>query len=362
MPLGSSFKSSTVWNPIIEKMECLLAGWQIVYLSKGGRLAMLKSTLSSLPTYFLSLFICPVSVANRLERLQRNFLWGDSGEAFEHHLVGWDVVCSPIKDGGLGNRKLLDFNRALLGKWLWRFGLEETRLWCCVLVAKHGLNLGWGVGGGGLMVVDYGRVLWVFGIFLSSVWGFGWKLAIVSVCGMIIGVVRLPWKSYFWFYLGVLQTVGQLLLLFIFVRMIELSGMYLLFETLMIGYWMVLRHFFTISTSMFLWTRIMMSFGGGWRRVVSLILNLSIMLFTIILGWISLGRVFGVLKLLEGFAFLWSAAWNRILTCDNLMCRGYSMHSWCCMCRCSGESVDHLLIHCTMVGVLWSYVFRSFGV
>jgi hypothetical protein len=96
--------------------------------------------------------------------------------------------------------------------------------------------------------------------------------------------------------------------------------------------------------------------------VVSLILNLSIMLFTIILGWISLGRVFGVLKLLEGFAFLWSAAWNRILTCDNLMCRGYSMHSWCCMCRCSGESVDHLLIHCTMVGVLWSYVFRSFGV
>jgi hypothetical protein len=117
---------------------------------------MLKSTLSSLPTYFLSLFICPVSVANRLERLQRNFLWGDSGEAFEHHLVGWDVVCSPIKDGGLGNRKLLDFNRALLGKWLWRFGLEETRLWCCVLVAKHGLNLGWGVGGGG------GGVSWLW--------------------------------------------------------------------------------------------------------------------------------------------------------------------------------------------------------
>uniref|UniRef100_A0A2N9IA19 DRBM domain-containing protein n=1 Tax=Fagus sylvatica TaxID=28930 RepID=A0A2N9IA19_FAGSY len=107
-----------------------------------------------------------LSVANRLERLQRNFLWGDSGEAFEHHLVGWDVVCSPIKDGGLGNRKLLDFNRALLGKWLWRFGLEETRLWCCVLVAKHGLNLG--------------------------MWGFGWGMAIVSVCGMIIGVVRLP--------------------------------------------------------------------------------------------------------------------------------------------------------------------------
>lgn len=76
MPLGSSFKSLVVWNPIIEKMERSLAGWKRLYLSKGGRLTLLKSTLLNLPTYFLSLFTIPVSVANRLERLQRNFLWG----------------------------------------------------------------------------------------------------------------------------------------------------------------------------------------------------------------------------------------------------------------------------------------------
>ena len=38
-------------------------------LMKGGRLMLLKSTLSSLPTYFLSLFTIPKAVAARLESI-----------------------------------------------------------------------------------------------------------------------------------------------------------------------------------------------------------------------------------------------------------------------------------------------------
>ena len=55
MPLGASHQSPTVWNPILEKFERKLAGWKKMYLSKGGRLMLLKSTLSNLPTYYLSL-------------------------------------------------------------------------------------------------------------------------------------------------------------------------------------------------------------------------------------------------------------------------------------------------------------------
>ena len=73
-------------------------------------------------------------MANRIERLQRDFLWGDS----KTHLVGWDKVCAPLKNGGLGVRKLTTFNKALLGKWLWQFMIEETRFWRWVVAQVWG--------------------------------------------------------------------------------------------------------------------------------------------------------------------------------------------------------------------------------
>ena len=57
MPLGTLFKIASIWNPILEKMEKKLLGWKRLYLSKDGRLTLLKSTLSSLPTYFFYLFL-----------------------------------------------------------------------------------------------------------------------------------------------------------------------------------------------------------------------------------------------------------------------------------------------------------------
>ena len=56
-------------KPILEKMERRLAEWKRLYLSKGGRVTLIKSTLSNFPTYFLSLFPIPAIVANRIEKL-----------------------------------------------------------------------------------------------------------------------------------------------------------------------------------------------------------------------------------------------------------------------------------------------------
>ncbi|XP_050281163.1 uncharacterized protein LOC126722032 [Quercus robur] len=101
MPLGTSYKTAFIWNPILERMEKKLACWKQLYLSKGGRLTLLKSTLSSLSTYYLSLFTVPKAVVMRLERIQRNFLWGFSTEFFKYPLVAWEKVCLPRELGGL---------------------------------------------------------------------------------------------------------------------------------------------------------------------------------------------------------------------------------------------------------------------
>lgn len=79
---------------MVEKFESWLAGWKKQCLSKAGRLNLIKSTLSSLPTYFLTVFPIPVSVAKRLEKLERDFLWEGMLEERKYHLVKWDIRCA----------------------------------------------------------------------------------------------------------------------------------------------------------------------------------------------------------------------------------------------------------------------------
>lgn len=47
------------------------------------------------------------------------------GSEFKFQLVNWFSICQPIQLVGLGVRKLLIFNEALLGKWLWPFVAER---------------------------------------------------------------------------------------------------------------------------------------------------------------------------------------------------------------------------------------------
>ena len=62
LPLGAPYKSTRVWDVVEERFKKRFSLWKRQYLSKGGRLTLLKSTLSSLPTYFLSLFVIPKRV------------------------------------------------------------------------------------------------------------------------------------------------------------------------------------------------------------------------------------------------------------------------------------------------------------
>ena len=86
----------------------------------------------------------PKSVARRLEKLQRDFLWGGGNGEKKAHLVNWEVVCVDKEKGGLGLRKLARLNKALLGKWIWRFACAKEELWKKVLEAKYGQeDFGW---------------------------------------------------------------------------------------------------------------------------------------------------------------------------------------------------------------------------
>jgi hypothetical protein len=60
-------------------MSRRLAPWKRAHLSKGERVTLIKSTLSNMPTYMLSLFPILAYVAKRIEKIQQDFLLDLSG-------------------------------------------------------------------------------------------------------------------------------------------------------------------------------------------------------------------------------------------------------------------------------------------
>ena len=136
LPLGAPHRSLTVWDGVEERMRKNLARWKSQDISKGGRITLIRSTLASMPIYYMSMFSMPRKVRLRLEHIQRDFLWGGGALEKKPHLVRWSLVCLEKSNGGLGVKCLSILNKALLCKWSWRFALTVFKdawvkdVWC----------------------------------------------------------------------------------------------------------------------------------------------------------------------------------------------------------------------------------------
>ena len=60
--------------------------------------------------------------------------------------------------------------------------------------------------------------------------------------------------------------------------------------------------------------------------------------------------------------FAWEATWGKVLTLDRLQRRGWQFPNRCFLCGCEEETVNHILLHCTVVRVLWEIVLVLFGI
>lgn len=124
LPIGGNSSRLSFWNPIIQRMEKKLSTWRGKLMSMGGRLTLIKSSLSNLPLYYMSLFPVPQSIINRITRIQRQFLWCKNSESHAMAPIKWETVQLPRKLGGLSVGNLLHRNLALLFKWAWRLFSE----------------------------------------------------------------------------------------------------------------------------------------------------------------------------------------------------------------------------------------------
>ena len=53
--MGGNPTRKTFWELVLTKVAKRLDGWKRAFLSRGGRLTLIRSVLSSLPIYYLSI-------------------------------------------------------------------------------------------------------------------------------------------------------------------------------------------------------------------------------------------------------------------------------------------------------------------
>ncbi|RVW19587.1 hypothetical protein CK203_115953 [Vitis vinifera] len=240
-------------------------------------------------------------VVRRLEKVQRDFLWGGGNMEGKIHLVKWEVVCTDKDKGGLGLRKLALLNKALLGK----VDMEEGLDW---RPKKANGAVGVGVWKEILKESEWCWDNMIFRVGKATRSDFG------QMCG--VQNQRCPTV----FLISLLDLVGDFLHI--------LRG-----------------HKPSLEEDSVLWRQ----GRSGQFRVKE---AYSLLTKSDDTGFPS--RSIWVARVPTKVAFFaWEATWGKVFTLDRLQRRGLQLPNRCFLCRCEEESVNHILIHCTVVRALW---------
>ncbi|XP_042009092.1 uncharacterized protein LOC121757643 [Salvia splendens] len=119
-----------------EKLAARVTGWAHRHLSFGGRLTLIKSMLEAVPLHIFQAIEPTSGALKQLDQQMARFFWGSTSERKKTHWIGWDQICLPTSEGGLGVRKTKEVLRAFSIKLWWRFR-EQCSLWARYMMIKY---------------------------------------------------------------------------------------------------------------------------------------------------------------------------------------------------------------------------------
>ena len=364
LPLGANHKALGVWDTVEDRFRKRLTSWKSQYISKGGRLTLIQSTLSSLPIYCLSLFRMSVSICSRLEKIQREFLWSGGSLVKKTHLVNWKTVCTEKKKGGLGLRRFSILNKALLCKWCWRFANEMDSFWIKVIRCKFGEDYGgW----------RSGDINGGFGVGLWKEIRKEWPQLIQNTYLALGNGSRISfWKD---------AWCGEEALSLTFPNLFRLTAQK----------YARVADLWNWDSEEGGWNPIFLRSFNDWemeevdrflqvlnRKQIKPLMEDKILfkgsrndsfyvksMYRVLdcspqVAFPSRSIWNPVIPPIMGF-FAWEASWGKVLTLDQLKRRGRALANRCFLCEEDEEDINHLLLHCKKAKMLWDLLLTIVG-
>jgi hypothetical protein len=120
IPLSVTALPKITWQHLINDMADKLSTWKGGLMHKSGRMALIKSTLVTMPVHTALSLELPAWVTKAMVKIMHSFLWiGSEMVQGGKYSVAWNMVRWPLYLGGLGVPNLRVMGMSLRLCWLW---------------------------------------------------------------------------------------------------------------------------------------------------------------------------------------------------------------------------------------------------
>ncbi|RHN41063.1 hypothetical protein MtrunA17_Chr8g0361981 [Medicago truncatula] len=106
---------------IMDRIWKNLKGWKEKSLSFEGRGVLIGAVSQAIPTYFMSGFLLPKGLCEKIEKVVCAFWWGSKGNNRERSIGLKRKLFKSKHKVGMGFKILRDFKLAMLANQVWRF-------------------------------------------------------------------------------------------------------------------------------------------------------------------------------------------------------------------------------------------------
>ena len=124
------------WVWLYKKVEARISAWTNIFLSRGGRLVLLKVVLQSILVYWESISYIPKGILTKIRKKCFSFPRKANRQTKGIPLMKWSALTLPKELGGRGIKNHALFCKALAAKSLWRLAQSPYTMWGRVTSSK----------------------------------------------------------------------------------------------------------------------------------------------------------------------------------------------------------------------------------